>query len=161
MTATASPPGTALLAGATGDLGGLILRDLVGLGATVRVLTRPGTNTARIAQLRSQGAEVVRTRYDDPDGPPESLRKCGLRGLRYQRSRPRNRRRSSHWRRRRRACRDSSRPISLSVTVVSGPGATGTYSSVETSRRGWTQQKSGRRRSLTAPSPTCSPGRHL
>lgn len=95
MTATASPPGTALLAGATGDLGGLILRDLVGLGATVRVLTRPGTNTARIAQLRSQGAEVVRTRYDDPDGPPESLRKCGLRGLRYQRSRPRNRRRSS------------------------------------------------------------------
>ncbi|MFE4228703.1 aromatic alcohol reductase [Arthrobacter sp. NPDC056886] len=68
MTATTPPPGTVLLAGATGDLGGLILRNLVGLGATVRVLTRPRTDPARIAQLRAQGAEVVQADYDDPDG---------------------------------------------------------------------------------------------
>ena len=68
MTATTPPPGTILLAGATGDLGGLILRNLVALGANVRVLTRPETNTARIAQLRAQGAEVIQADYDDPDG---------------------------------------------------------------------------------------------
>ena len=68
MTATTPPPGTVLLAGATGDLGGRVLRNLVGLGATVRVLTRPGTSPARITQLRSQGAEVFQTGYDDPVG---------------------------------------------------------------------------------------------
>ena len=68
MTATTPPSGTVLLAGATGDLGGRILRNLVTLGATVRVLTRPGTDTARIEQLRAQGAEVVQADYDDPDG---------------------------------------------------------------------------------------------
>lgn len=68
MTATTPPPGTVLLAGATGDLGGLILQNLIALGATVRVLTRPGTNSARIAQLRAQGAEVIQTDYDDPTG---------------------------------------------------------------------------------------------
>lgn len=68
MTATTPTPGTVLLAGATGDLGGRILRNLLGLGATVRVLTRPETSTARIAQLRTQGAEVIQTGYDDPDG---------------------------------------------------------------------------------------------
>lgn len=65
MTAT-PPPGTVLLAGATGDLGGLILRNLFDLGATVRVLTRQETSTARIAQLRAQGAEVIQADYDDP-----------------------------------------------------------------------------------------------
>jgi uncharacterized protein YbjT (DUF2867 family) len=68
MTATTPTPGTILLAGATGDLGGLILRNLIALGATVRVLTRPQTDPARIAQLRAQGAEVVPADYDVPDG---------------------------------------------------------------------------------------------
>lgn len=68
MTATTPTPGTVLLAGATGDLGGRILRNLLGLGATVRVLTRPETSTAQIAQLRTQGAEVIQTGYGDPDG---------------------------------------------------------------------------------------------
>ncbi|SDL27107.1 Nucleoside-diphosphate-sugar epimerase [Arthrobacter sp. ov407] len=67
MTATTPPPGTVLLAGASGDLGGRILRNLVALGATVRVLTRQETGTARIAQLRAQGVEVIQSDYDDPD----------------------------------------------------------------------------------------------
>lgn len=61
-----TPSGTVLLAGATGDLGGRILQNLVTRGATVRVLTRPETSTARIAQLRGAGAEVVPAGYDDP-----------------------------------------------------------------------------------------------
>jgi uncharacterized protein YbjT (DUF2867 family) len=66
MIPTTPTPGTVLLAGATGDLGGRILRNLVALGATVRVLTRPGTSTARIAQLRAQGVEVIQAGYDVP-----------------------------------------------------------------------------------------------
>jgi uncharacterized protein YbjT (DUF2867 family) len=68
MTATPPSPGTVLLAGATGDLGGRILRNLLVLGATVRVLTRPGTSAAAIERLRAQGAEVVQAGYDDPGG---------------------------------------------------------------------------------------------
>ena len=67
MTATTPPPGTVLLAGGTGDLGGRILRHLLPLGA-VRVLIRPETNTAQISQLRAQGVEVIQTSYDDPGG---------------------------------------------------------------------------------------------
>ena len=51
MIPTTPPPGTVLLAGATGDLGGRILRNLLARGATVRVLTRPETGTARIAPM--------------------------------------------------------------------------------------------------------------
>ncbi|WP_367400627.1 SDR family oxidoreductase [Arthrobacter sp. PsM3] len=43
--------------------------------------------------------------------------------------------------------------------VVSGPETTGTCSSAETSHRVWTPPKSGPRRSSTAPSLTCFPGR--
>jgi len=68
MTATTPPPGTVLLAGGTGDLGGRILRHLLALGGTVRVLIRPETNTAQISQLRAQGVEVIQTSYDDPGG---------------------------------------------------------------------------------------------
>lgn len=67
MTATPPPSGVVLLAGATGDLGGRILANLVGLGATVRVLTRPGTDATRIAQVEAASARVVKARYDDPD----------------------------------------------------------------------------------------------
>lgn len=68
MTATTPPPGTVLLAGGTGNLGGRILRHLLAMGATVRVLIRPETNTAQISQLRAQGVEVIQTSYDDPGG---------------------------------------------------------------------------------------------
>lgn len=68
MTATTPPPGTVLLAGATGDLGGRILRDLLALGATVRVLTRPATSPARVSELRTHGVEVIPSGYDDPAG---------------------------------------------------------------------------------------------
>src|SRR6478736_8274392 len=68
MIPTTPTPGTVLLAGATGDLGGRILQNLIALGATVRVLTRPGTSTERIAQLRAQGVEVIQAAYDDPAG---------------------------------------------------------------------------------------------
>jgi uncharacterized protein YbjT (DUF2867 family) len=68
MTAATPSPGTVLLAGATGDLGGRILRNLVAMGATVRVLTRQETSPARIAELRAQGAEVIQADYDDPAG---------------------------------------------------------------------------------------------
>ena len=61
-----TPSGTVLLAGATGDLGGRILQNLVARGATVRVLTRPETSTVRISQLRGAGAEVIPAGYDDP-----------------------------------------------------------------------------------------------
>ncbi|RKR30171.1 aromatic alcohol reductase [Arthrobacter oryzae] len=66
MTPTTPPPGTVLLAGATGDLGGRILRELLALGATVRVLTRPATSPARISELRTHGVEVIPAGYDDP-----------------------------------------------------------------------------------------------
>ena len=66
MIPTTPTPGTVLLAGATGDLGGRILQNLVALGATVRVLTRPGTSTERIALLRALGVEVIQAGYDDP-----------------------------------------------------------------------------------------------
>jgi len=68
MIPTTPAPGTVLLAGATGDLGGRILQNLIALGATVRVLTRPGTSTERIAALRAQGVEVIQAAYDDPAG---------------------------------------------------------------------------------------------
>jgi uncharacterized protein YbjT (DUF2867 family) len=68
MIPTTPTPGTVLLAGATGDLGGRILQNLIAVGATVRVLTRPGTSTERIAQLRAQGVEVIQAAYDDPAG---------------------------------------------------------------------------------------------
>jgi len=68
MIPTTPTPGTVLLAGATGDLGGRILQNLIALGATVRVLTRPGTSTERIAALRAQGVEVIQAAYDDPAG---------------------------------------------------------------------------------------------
>ena len=68
MTETPPPPGTVLLAGATGDLGGRILRDLITRGAAVRVLTRAETGTARLSGLRALGADVIQADYDDPAG---------------------------------------------------------------------------------------------
>jgi len=56
---------TVVLAGASGDLGERIATALVGRGATVRALTRPGASTARTAHLESLGLEVVAVDYTD------------------------------------------------------------------------------------------------
>lgn len=162
MTATTPPPGTVLLAGGTGDLGGRILRQLLAMGATVRVLIRPETNTAQISQLRAQGVEVIQTSYDDPGGLRRACADVAcvvsaINGLDSAiigaQSRLLEAAAAAGVPR-------SSLPISQLITVVSDPEATGTCSSAETSRRAWTLPKSGPRQSSMAPSPTCSPGRH-
>ena len=58
---------TVLVAGATGDLGGRIVRELLAHDVRVRVLTRPGSGTAaqRLAATDDR-IEVVSAAYDDP-----------------------------------------------------------------------------------------------
>ena len=48
-----------VLAGATGKLGGQVLRELRQRGASVRALVRPGTTAERLAKLRNQHVEIV------------------------------------------------------------------------------------------------------
>jgi uncharacterized protein YbjT (DUF2867 family) len=48
-----------VLAGATGNLGGRIARELRQRGASVRALVRPGTAADRLASLRQSGVEIV------------------------------------------------------------------------------------------------------
>ncbi len=48
-----------VLAGATGNLGGRIARELRQRGAAVRALVRPGTNPERLVLLRQLGVEIV------------------------------------------------------------------------------------------------------
>ena len=48
-----------VVAGATGNLGGRIVRELLEHGAGVRALVRPGTPAAKLAPLKSAGADVV------------------------------------------------------------------------------------------------------
>jgi nucleoside-diphosphate-sugar epimerase len=54
---------TILLAGATGRLGGQIATELIGRGAAVRALVRPGTAPEKVARLRNLGARVVEADY--------------------------------------------------------------------------------------------------
>lgn len=56
---------TVLVAGATGDLGRRIVRELLGLDARVRVLTRPGSSTADDLFGRDERVEVVAAAYSD------------------------------------------------------------------------------------------------
>ena len=56
---------TVLLAGASGDLGTRVARELVARGADVRALTRPGSGADRRAALEGLGATVVEAGYDD------------------------------------------------------------------------------------------------
>ncbi|WP_116105450.1 NmrA family NAD(P)-binding protein [Lewinella sp. IMCC34191] len=55
-----SATGTPLIivAGATGELGGLIAHALRDKGASVRALVRPGTAATRLADLRARGVEI-------------------------------------------------------------------------------------------------------
>jgi uncharacterized protein YbjT (DUF2867 family) len=48
-----------VLAGATGNLGGRIARELRQRGVAVRAIVRPGTSAERLAGLREQGVEIV------------------------------------------------------------------------------------------------------
>ncbi len=48
-----------VLAGATGNLGGRIARELRQRGASVRAIVRPGTSAERLARLREQQVEIV------------------------------------------------------------------------------------------------------
>lgn len=48
-----------VLAGATGNLGGRIARELRRRGAAVRAIVRPGTTPDRLAGLQEQGVEIV------------------------------------------------------------------------------------------------------
>lgn len=48
-----------VLAGATGNLGGRIARELRQRGASVRAIVRPGTSAERLARLQEQHVEIV------------------------------------------------------------------------------------------------------
>lgn len=56
---------TVLVAGATGDLGRRIVRELLGLDAQVRVLTRPGSSSADDLFGGDERVEVVAAAYSD------------------------------------------------------------------------------------------------
>jgi len=56
---------TVLVAGATGDLGRRIVRELLGLDAQVRVLTRPGSSAAKDLFGGDGRVEVVAAAYSD------------------------------------------------------------------------------------------------
>ena len=56
---------TILLAGITGDLGGRIARALVGRGATVRALLRPGTPPDARRRLEAPGVTLLEANYGD------------------------------------------------------------------------------------------------
>lgn len=56
---------TILVAGATGDLGSRICKQLLKQGAGVRVLVRKERDEAKVNELRELGAEVVTTDYND------------------------------------------------------------------------------------------------
>ncbi|GAA4430378.1 hypothetical protein GCM10023188_16930 [Pontibacter saemangeumensis] len=50
---------TVILAGATGNLGGRIARSLLGRGASVRAIVRPGSARDEVAALQAHGAAIV------------------------------------------------------------------------------------------------------
>ena len=66
MTAADTAAPTIVVAGATGNLGGRILANLVAQGTRVRAIVRPGAAEA-IARVRAQGAEIVLADYGDPN----------------------------------------------------------------------------------------------
>ena len=60
----AAGPATIVLAGATGDLGFRIAQALLGRGAVVRALVRPGNTKPEVASLRDLGAEIVEVDFN-------------------------------------------------------------------------------------------------
>lgn len=53
-----------VIAGATGNLGGRIARELRQRGASVRAVVRPGTTVERLANLRELGVDIVEANLD-------------------------------------------------------------------------------------------------
>ena len=64
------------VAGATGQLGKLILKDLRRRGAEVRALVRPGTDPDRLAPLRAAGADVREVNLHSSDDLVAALDQC-------------------------------------------------------------------------------------
>ncbi len=56
---------TILVAGATGDIGGRVVRELIKRGADVRGLVRPTSDPAKVAKLEEQGAKIARPDMSD------------------------------------------------------------------------------------------------
>jgi NAD(P)-dependent dehydrogenase (short-subunit alcohol dehydrogenase family) len=56
---------TILVAGATGNLGGRIIQELVKCGAEVRALVRPGSDAKKVAKLKEQGVQIVEADTSD------------------------------------------------------------------------------------------------
>lgn len=54
-----------VVAGATGNLGGRIVHHLLGLGASVRAIIRPGSANTMIAALQKQGAVLVEADFNN------------------------------------------------------------------------------------------------
>ena len=57
-----------VIAGATGNLGGRIARELRQRGAAVRAIVRPGTSAAKLASLQEQGVQIVEADLHDRAG---------------------------------------------------------------------------------------------
>ena len=58
---------TILIAGATGNLGGRVARELRQRGASVRAIVRPGTDADRLDRLRQQGVDIVEADLHDKE----------------------------------------------------------------------------------------------
>ncbi|WP_213805117.1 NmrA family NAD(P)-binding protein [Granulicella sp. dw_53] len=58
---------TIVVAGATGNLGGQIVKSLIKEGATVRALVRPSTTKAKREILKNSGAAIVEVNLRNPD----------------------------------------------------------------------------------------------
>ncbi len=54
-----------VIVGATGDLGGRIVRELFKLKAPVRALVRPGTHQAKVKSLKDLGCDVAEADFSD------------------------------------------------------------------------------------------------
>ena len=65
---------TVLVAGATGDLGRRVVRELLARGADVRVLTRPASSTADRLFGGTEGVVVTRASYGDPAALRDAVR---------------------------------------------------------------------------------------
>ena len=64
---------TILVAGATGNLGGRIVRELLKGGAEVRALVRPGSDREKVSKLTEQGAQIVQA---DPSNMEQLTQAC-------------------------------------------------------------------------------------
>jgi uncharacterized protein YbjT (DUF2867 family) len=62
------------IAGATGDLGGRIVRELSTMKAQVRAIVRPGTSDSKVKILQNYGFEVVEIDLNNHDGLVKAMK---------------------------------------------------------------------------------------